>query len=127
ETRELSTRRCLRACAKRGSWCFKGSQQSAVQNAVQQTAILVQKDARRYQSLMKGLLAFARKHGLVAGHLTGIEAISGGQPGPCRVSGAGGNRKARTGRISAENPACPRLVLWPSARRTCASSRSRAA
>jgi len=25
---------------------------------------------------MKGLLSFARKHGLVAGHLTGIGAIS---------------------------------------------------
>jgi predicted DNA-binding protein with PD1-like motif len=28
------------------------------------------------QEVMKGLLAFARKHGLVAGHLTGIGAIS---------------------------------------------------
>ena len=29
------------------------------------------------QEVMKGLLAFARKHDLVAGHLTGIGAISG--------------------------------------------------
>lgn len=40
-------------------------------------------DARTYllvfrtgQEVMQGLLAFARKHGLVAGHLTGIGAIS---------------------------------------------------
>lgn len=31
---------------------------------------------RTGQEVMKGLLAFARKHGLVAGHLTGIGAVS---------------------------------------------------
>src|SRR5438270_13600274 len=31
---------------------------------------------RTGQEVMKGLLSFARKHGLVAGHLTGIGAIS---------------------------------------------------
>ena len=33
------------------------------------------------QEIMKGLLAFARKHELVAGHLTGIGAISGAEIG----------------------------------------------
>jgi predicted DNA-binding protein with PD1-like motif len=33
------------------------------------------------QEVMKGLLAFARKHELVAGHLTGIGAISGAEIG----------------------------------------------
>jgi len=32
---------------------------------------------RTGQEVIQGLLAFARKHGLVAGHLTGIGAISG--------------------------------------------------
>jgi hypothetical protein len=46
-------------------------------------ALLSDGDARTYllefhtgQEVMKGLLAFARKHKLVAGHLTGIGAIS---------------------------------------------------
>jgi predicted DNA-binding protein with PD1-like motif len=46
-------------------------------------ALLGDGDAKTYllvfrtgQEVMKGLLAFARKHGLVAGHLTGIGAIS---------------------------------------------------
>ncbi len=33
------------------------------------------------QEVMKGLLAFARKHDLVAGHLTGIGALSGAEIG----------------------------------------------
>src|ERR1700758_3759105 len=47
-------------------------------------ALLSDGDAKTYllefhtgQEVMRGLLAFARKHKLVAGHLTGIGAISG--------------------------------------------------
>ncbi len=48
------------------------------------TALLSDGDAKTYllvfrtgQEVMKGLLAFAKKHKLVAGHLTGIGAVSG--------------------------------------------------
>jgi predicted DNA-binding protein with PD1-like motif len=51
--------------------------------ALPKAALLGDGDARTYllvfrtgQEVMKGLLAFARKHGLTAGHLTGIGAVS---------------------------------------------------
>jgi uncharacterized protein len=58
-------------------------QPSAATDNLPRAALLSDGDARTYllefrpgQEVMKGLLAFARKHELVAGHLTGIGAIS---------------------------------------------------
>jgi predicted DNA-binding protein with PD1-like motif len=56
---------------------------SAAADNLPKAALLSDGDARTYllefrtgQEVMQGLLAFARKHTLVAGHLTGIGAIS---------------------------------------------------
>src|SRR5438552_3366532 len=79
------TRRCFFATA--GLSVAVGATragESAAETAdLPKATLLSDGDAKTYllvfrtgQEVMKGLLAFARKHGLVAGHLTGIGAIS---------------------------------------------------
>src|SRR5438477_12879095 len=79
------TRRCF--CAAAGLSVAAGAAgagESAAESAdLPKAALLSDGDIKTYllvfrtgQEVMKGLLAFARKHKLVAGHLTGIGAIS---------------------------------------------------
>src|SRR5690349_5296441 len=79
------TRRCFFAAAGLSVAAgVAGAGGSAPETAdLPRAALLSDGDARTYllvfhtgQEVMKGLLAFARKHKLVAGHLTGIGAIS---------------------------------------------------
>src|SRR5947209_1536976 len=79
------TRRCFFATA--GLSVAVGAagagEPSATADNLPKAALLSDGDARTYllefrtgQEVMQGLLAFARQHKLVAGHLTGIGAIS---------------------------------------------------
>src|SRR5438477_2538548 len=79
------TRRCF--CAAAGLSVAAGAAgagESAAESAdLPKAALLSDGDMKTYllefrtgQEVMQGLLAFARKHKLVAGHLTGIGAIS---------------------------------------------------
>jgi predicted DNA-binding protein with PD1-like motif len=79
------TRRCFFATAglsvAAGAACARG--RAAESTDLPKAELLNDGDAKTYllvfhtgQEVMKGLLAFARKHKLVAGHLTGIGAIS---------------------------------------------------
>ena len=80
------TRRCFFAAAGLAvvAPAVSRAQESSASTALLPTAALLGGgDAKTYllvfrtgQEVMKGLLAFARKHGLTAGHLTGIGAIS---------------------------------------------------
>src|SRR5437867_3682960 len=79
------TRRCFFATAGLSvAVGAAGAGQPAAETAdLPKAALLGDGDPKTYllvfrtgQELMKGLLAFARKHGLVAGYLTGIGAIS---------------------------------------------------
>jgi uncharacterized protein len=78
------TRRCFFAAAGLGVATAAGTAQSAAESTnLPKAALLSDGDAKTYllvfrtgQEVMKGLLAFARKNKLVAGHLTGIGAIS---------------------------------------------------
>src|SRR5215831_9743751 len=79
------TRRCFFVTAGLGAAAGAvGAGESAATSAdLPQAELLNDGDAKTYllvfhtgQEVMKGLLAFARKHKLVAGHLTGIGAIS---------------------------------------------------
>jgi predicted DNA-binding protein with PD1-like motif len=80
------TRRCFFAVAGLGVAAGAvGAGEPAAQTAdLPRAALLSDGDAKTYllvfhtgQEVMKGLLAFARKHKLVAGHLTGIGAVIG--------------------------------------------------
>jgi predicted DNA-binding protein with PD1-like motif len=79
------TRRCFFAAAGLSAAAgAAGAGQSAPETTdLPRAALLSDGDAKTYllvfrtgQEVMKGLLAFARKHKLVAGHLTGIGAVS---------------------------------------------------
>ncbi|HKI31004.1 MAG TPA: PPC domain-containing DNA-binding protein [Gemmataceae bacterium] len=80
------TRRCFFAAAGlavAAPGAAGAAEPSADTDALPKAALLSDGDAKTYllefhtgQEVMKGLLAFARKHKLVAGHLTGIGAIS---------------------------------------------------
>jgi uncharacterized protein len=79
------TRRCFFAAAGLSVAAgAAGAAEPAAESAdLPKAALLSDGDAKTYllvfrtgQEVMKGLLAFARKHKLVAGHLTGIGAIS---------------------------------------------------
>ena len=79
------TRRCFFATAGLSVAAgAAGAGESAAETTdLPRAALLSDADAKTYllvfrtgQEVMKGLLAFARKHKLVAGHLTGIGAIS---------------------------------------------------
>src|SRR5258707_5592361 len=79
------TRRCFFAAAGLGMAAgAAGAGDSAAESAdLPKAALLSDGDAKTYllvfhtgQEVMKGLLACARKYKLVAGHLTGIGAIS---------------------------------------------------
>jgi predicted DNA-binding protein with PD1-like motif len=80
------TRRCFFASAGLAvsGPAALGAEKSAADTAhLPKAALLGDGDAKTYllvfrtdQEVMRGLLAFARKHKLVAGHLTGIGAIS---------------------------------------------------
>ncbi len=81
------TRRCFFAAAGMAvaaAPAGAGARASSVDtDHLPKAALLSDGDAKTYllvfrtgQEVMKGLLAFARKHKLVAGHLTGIGAIS---------------------------------------------------
>jgi predicted DNA-binding protein with PD1-like motif len=79
------TRRCFFVTAGLGAAAGAvGAVEPAATSAdLPQAELLNDGDAKTYllvfhtgQEVMKGLLAFARKHKLVAGHLTGIGAIS---------------------------------------------------
>src|SRR5206468_10063684 len=79
------TRRCFFAAAGLSVAAgAAGAGESAAESAdLPKAALLSDGDIKTYllvfrtgQEVMKGLLAFARKHKLVAGHLTGIGAIS---------------------------------------------------
>ncbi len=80
------TRRCFFAAAGLAAATTAASgadEASAASDNLPKAALLSDGDARTFllefrtgQEVMKGLLAFARKHKLVAGHLTGIGAIS---------------------------------------------------
>jgi predicted DNA-binding protein with PD1-like motif len=78
------TRRCFFATAGLSAAGAAGAGEPAPDNAdLPKAALLSDGDVKTYllefrtgQEVMKGLLAFARKHKLVAGHLTGIGAIS---------------------------------------------------
>src|SRR5436309_2755705 len=75
------TRRCFFATTGLGmATCAAGAAEPA---GSPKASLLGDGDVKTYllvfhtdQEVMKGLLAFARKHGLVAGHLTGIGAVS---------------------------------------------------
>jgi predicted DNA-binding protein with PD1-like motif len=78
------TRRCFFVTAGLGvAAAAAGAGESAAKTAdLPKATLLSDGDAKTYllvfrtgQEVMKGLLAFARKHKLVAGHLTGIGAI----------------------------------------------------
>jgi predicted DNA-binding protein with PD1-like motif len=81
------TRRCFfaaagLAAAATGAVGAEGNRSADADN-LPKAALLSDGDAKTYllefhtgQEVMKGLLAFARKHKLVAGHVTGIGAIS---------------------------------------------------
>jgi predicted DNA-binding protein with PD1-like motif len=80
------TRRCFFAAAGlavAAPATAGAAEPSATADNLPKAALLSDGDARTYllefrtgQEVMHGLLAFARKHKLVAGHLTGIGAIS---------------------------------------------------
>jgi predicted DNA-binding protein with PD1-like motif len=79
------TRRCFFATAglAAAAAAAGAGQSSATTDNLPKAALLSDGDAKTYllefrtgQEVMQGLLAFARKHHLVAGHLTGIGAIS---------------------------------------------------
>jgi hypothetical protein len=78
------TRRCFFAAAGLGVAAgAAGAGAGADTNNLPKAVLLSEGDAKTYllvfhtgQEVMKGLLAFARKYELVAGHLTGIGAIS---------------------------------------------------
>jgi uncharacterized protein len=79
------TRRCFFAAAglaMAAPAATRARESSASPALLPKAALLGDGDAKTYllvfrtgQEVMKGLLAFARKHGLTAGHLTGIGAI----------------------------------------------------
>src|ERR1700722_18043551 len=80
------TRRCFFAApglATAVPAVFAADKPSATADNLPKAALLSDGEAKTYllefhtgQEVMQGLLAFARKHKLVAGHLTGIGAIS---------------------------------------------------
>jgi len=79
------TRRCFIGAAGLGvAAAAAGAAEPAAESTnLPKAALLSDGDVKTYllvyhtgQEVMKGLLAFARKHKLVAGHLTGIGAIS---------------------------------------------------
>ena len=79
------TRRCFFATAGLGlaAGAAGAGEPAAGSNDLPRAALLSDGDIKTYllvfhtgQEVMKGLLAFARKHKLVAGHLTGIGAVS---------------------------------------------------
>jgi predicted DNA-binding protein with PD1-like motif len=80
------TRRCFFATASLGvaaSAAAGEAEPSTIADNLPKAAVLSDGDAKTYllefaagQEVMHGLLAFARQHKLVAGHLTGIGAIS---------------------------------------------------
>jgi predicted DNA-binding protein with PD1-like motif len=79
------TRRCFFAAAGLGvaAGAAGAGESSTETTDLPKAALLSDGDAKTYllvfhtgQEVMKGLLAFARKHQLVAGHLTGIGAVS---------------------------------------------------
>jgi predicted DNA-binding protein with PD1-like motif len=79
------TRRCFFAAAALGvaAGAAGAGERAAATADLPEAELLSDGDANTYllvfrtgQEVMKGLLAFARKHGLVAGHLTGIGAVS---------------------------------------------------
>jgi hypothetical protein len=81
------TRRCFFAAAGvaglAGPAAVGAAEPAAAIDNMPKAALLSDGDARTYllvfhtgQEIMKGLLAFAKKHKLVAGHLTGIGAVS---------------------------------------------------
>jgi uncharacterized protein len=79
------TRRCFFVTAGLGVAAgAAGAGESATEtNDLPKAALLSDGDTKTYllvfrtgQEVMKGLLAFARKHKLVAGHITGIGAVS---------------------------------------------------
>jgi predicted DNA-binding protein with PD1-like motif len=80
------TRRCFFATAgfvAAGSVAAGATEPSTTADNLPKAALLRDGEARTYllefrtgQEVMQGLLAFARQHKLVAGHLTGIGAIS---------------------------------------------------
>jgi uncharacterized protein len=79
------TRRCFFAAAglSVGAGAAGAGEPSAAADHLPKAALLADGDAKTYllefrtgQEVMQGLLAFARKHKLVAGHLTGIGAVS---------------------------------------------------
>ena len=79
------TRRCFFTAAGLGvaAGAARAGESAAESTDLPKAVLLGDGDAKTYllvfrtgQEVMKGLLAFARKHRLVAGHLTGIGAIS---------------------------------------------------
>jgi predicted DNA-binding protein with PD1-like motif len=81
----LLTRRCFFAAAGLGlaANAVRGGGPAATAADLPKAQLLADGDAKTYllvfrsdQEVMRGLLAFARKHRLVAGHLTGIGAVS---------------------------------------------------
>jgi predicted DNA-binding protein with PD1-like motif len=79
------TRRCFFVAAGLGAAAsaVNAAQPAATSADLPEAELLSDGNAKTYllvfrtgQEVMKGLLAFARKHKLVAGHLTGIGAIS---------------------------------------------------
>ena len=79
------TRRCFFAAAglSVAAGAARAGGPAAKTTDLPKAALLSDGEAKTYllvfhtgQEVMKGLLAFARKHGLAAGHLTGIGAIS---------------------------------------------------
>src|SRR5436853_3945671 len=77
------TRRCFFAATGLSAAAAVGAAPPAESTDLPKAALLSDGDAKTYllefhtgQEVMKGLLAFARKNKLVAGHLTGIGAIS---------------------------------------------------
>jgi uncharacterized protein len=78
------TRRCFFATAGLTVAAAAGAgEPSAAADHLPKAALLTDGDAKTFllefhtgQEVMQGLLAFARKHKLVAGHLTGIGAVS---------------------------------------------------
>jgi predicted DNA-binding protein with PD1-like motif len=78
------TRRCFFAAAGLAvAGTTAGGAEKSAADHLPKAALLSDGDARTYllefrtgQEVMQGLLAFARKHKLVAGHVTGIGAIS---------------------------------------------------
>jgi len=79
------TRRCFFATAGLAAGAAGAGGPAAATADLPKAALLSGGDAKTFllvfrtgQEVMKGLLAFARKHKLVAGHVTGIGAISDG-------------------------------------------------